>query len=468
MANTAPCPQSNNKISGCAFTSFLVDEEPRYDKLILEDIRPSDDWLLHINQGIYEPQDGVAKFLDRFNHVWPNVTKTWVATAAGNCLGTPCDKVEHYITWGSTRTNYFLEEQSWATPLLCFDQDMHITQAVEQYQYIISEILKPATAAITSNYARKRVAMNAGQQYVANRFFGAASNTFSFTWIVVGDEEIYIDCNVVNTSVFKLTPQMLQRRVTPLSQLGYFGKQPFKDMPPQIELVTDLETCWDLDKLGGQQGVGGVPSIGGNWRFTEWDAANKYWKYNYSGQLGNYVIRVDPLQYRFNYVGPSPLTAGQFRYQVVLPYINVPSSGAGEAAGLKDIPNPAWAAALYAFTLVWHRKAGSILVSEARPINSAMPYAERDFKGRWQFVMDNLGADVNGQPIENKRRNKGQFIADFKQAYRAENNELSELYFHKREPACVIEINTCSGDQGYPVQVYSSDPTNCAGQVIVD
>jgi hypothetical protein len=79
-----------------------------------------------------------------------------------------------------------------------------------------------------------------------------------------------------------------------------------------------------------------------------------------------------------------------------------------------------------------------------------------------------LGADVNGQPIENKRRNKGQFIADFKHAYRVEYNELSELYFHKREPACVIEINTCNPDPGYPAQVYSSDPNDCSGKPIVD
>lgn len=459
------CPQSNSLLSGCQFTQFLVDQEPRYDKLILEDIRPEDDWMLHITQGEFPSYDGTQKFLDRFNHVWPNVTKQWTNTVAGNCLGTPCDKTEHFITWGSTRIQYGLEEQSWASPLLCFDQEMHITHAREQFRQIIGDILKPATAAITSNYARKRVAQNCQQQYIANRNFGATANTFTYSWVVVGDEEIYIDTNAPSTSVFKLTPQMLSRRVNPLMQWGYFGKQPFKDMPPMIELVTDLETCWELDKLGGQQGVGGVPSIAGNWRFEQWDAASKYWKYNFTGQIGNYVVRVDPMQFRFDFVGR---VGANFRYQVVLPYVNIPSSGAGGAAGSKDVPNPDWQMAQYAWSIVWHRKAGSILVSDAMPLNPQMPYAARNFAGRWQFVMDNLGADVNGQPIENKRRNKGQFIADFKHAYRVEHNELSELYFHKREPACIIEINTCNPDPGYPAQVYTSDPTNCAGQIIVD
>jgi hypothetical protein len=132
------CPQSNSLISGCNFTQFLVDQQPVYDKLILEDIRPEDGWILHVDQGTFEAYSGVQHTLDRFNHVWPNVTKTWSATIAGNCLGTLCDKVEHYITWGATRLVYFLEEQSWATPLLCFDREMHIIHAREHFRQIIT------------------------------------------------------------------------------------------------------------------------------------------------------------------------------------------------------------------------------------------------------------------------------------------------------------------------------------------
>lgn len=457
------CPSSNALLSGCNFTQFLVDQQPVYDKLILEDIRPEDGWILHVDTGTFEAYSGVQHTLDRFNHVWPNVTKKWTATVAGNCLGTPCDKVEHYITWGSTRLVYYLEEQSWATTLLCFDQEMHITHAREQFRQIISDILKPATSAIWSNYLRKRVAQYAGQQWVANSQFGLAASAFTYTWITVGDEEIYIDCTARPTS--KLTPQMLQRRVQPLMQVGYFGKQPFKDMPPMIELVTDLETCWELDHLGGQQGYGGTPSIAGNWRFEQWDASTKYWKYGFSGSIGNYVVRVDPFQLRFNYVG---VVNGLFRFQVVLPYVNVPSSGAGSAPGLKDLVNPAYQSALYCWTYIWHRKALQVLVSDATPVNPQMPFSSRNFGGRWQFVMDNLGPDINGQAIENKRRNKGQFIADFKQAVRPQYTELSELIFHMREPSCVIAISPCTPDPGYPTQDYNSDPNDCTGNPIVD
>ena len=458
-----PCP-TPGLVTGCQFTQQLVSQEPVYDKLILEDIRPEDGWILHVDTGEFPAYSGVQHTLDRFNHVWPNVTKTWRPTQAGNCLGTPCDKTEHYITWGATRLTYFLEEQSWATPLLCYDQEMHVTHAKEHFRQIITDILKPATSAINSNFLRKRAAQFANYAWVANSSFGnpsSANGTFQYQWVLAGthnDEEWYIDTNVPASHIFKLTPQMLQSRFQPLCRVGYFGKQPFKDLPPNIELVTDMDTVWELDRLGGQQGIGGVPSITGNWRFTEWDATSKYWKYAFSGTVGNYVVRADPFNLRFNYLGAVGTTPGlPYRYQVVLPFVNVPSSGAGGAPGTKDLPNAAFDNAQYRWSYVWHRRALQCLVADATPVNPEMPYSSRNFGGRWQFVMDNLGADQNGNPIENKRRNKGQFIADFKMAIRPLYTEFLELIFHKAEPQCIIQIDTCNADPGYPAQNYESN-----------
>lgn len=443
---------ANGTVSGCQFAQYLVTQEPNYDDLVLSDIRPQDaGWIGHIATGTFPAYSGTTHYIDRFNHVSPNTTKKWTQVAAGNCLGTPCDKIEYKIGWGSSRTSYSLEEQSWGTPLMCFDQEMHVTHAKEQFRQIISDILKPATNAIQSNFIRKRVLDNAGKKWVAS----ATMDEFTFTWVVVGDEEIYLDTNKLPTS--KLTPQMLQRRVQPLMARGYFGKQPFNDMPPMIELVSDMETTWELDHLANSGNVG--PSIS-NWQFKTWDSANAYWKYGFSGSIGNYAVRVDPYSLRFNYVG---MVGGKYRFQVVLAYRNVVSSGAGGAPGLKDEENPDYQNAQYQLSFIWHRKAMEVLVADATPINPEMPFAARDFGGKWKFVMDNLGADCNGVAIDNRRRNKGMFIADFKMALRPLNTELSEAIFHKREPACVTVVTSCNADPGYPAQSYNSAPTACAG-----
>lgn len=441
----------NSVVSCSKFTQFLVDQQPVYDKLILADVRPTDGWIGHVETGQFPSGSGTEHTLDRFNHVWPDTTKRWSRTTATACTGTPCDKTEYCIGWGSTRITYYLEEQSWSTPLLCYDQLMHITHAKEQFRQIISDILKPATSAIMSNFLRKRaVTLGTKKKWVAS----AAMTNFNPVWVTVGDSELYMDVDVEPTS--KLTPQMLQRRVSPLMLLGYFGKQPFKDSPPNIELVTDMETLWDLDHQAGTAiGVGG---LGNNWRFTEWDSAAKYWRYGFNGQIGNYITRADPMGLRFNRVG---VVNGKIRFQVVLPYRNVVSSGAGGSPGLVSEDNPDYQTARYGISFIWHKRAMNVLVADTTAINPEMPFSSRNFGGKWQFVMDNLGADATGCVIENKRRNKGQFIGDFKQAIRPMYTEYAETIFHLREPACVTVINTCVADGGYPTQQYGSCNIAC-------
>jgi hypothetical protein len=445
-------------LSCSKFTQFLVDQLPVYDDLILEDIRPTDSWIGNVAQGTWEPHTGVEHTIDRFNHVYANTTKVWNRTRDASCVGTPCDKTENRIGWGSERKTYYLEEQSWATDLLCFDQMMHITKAKQQFRQIIEGILRPATSDIYSNFLRKRTLDHAGSKLIANKTL----TPFTFEWTVVGDEEIYLDCSAANTSIFKLVPQMLQRQFNPLMNIGYAGKNPFKDTAPFIELVTDIETCWELDKLGGSTGVGGTPSVGSNWRFTEWGAANEYWRYGFSGQIGNFMVRTDTRSLRFNFIGQNGKAVNKYRYQVVLPYKNVVTSGAGGDPGLKSEYNVDYEKALFTISFISHKKGIEALVSGASPINPAMPFQNRNFGGNWQFVMDNLGEDVNGCVIENKRRNKGQFIADFKIGIRPMHTEFLVAFLHKREPLCVPEINTCQDDPGYPIQSYRSTNTACA------
>jgi hypothetical protein len=91
-----------------------------------------------------------------------------------------------------------------------------------------------------------------------------------------------------------------------------------------------------------------------------------------------------------------------------------------------------------------------------------MPFSSRNFGGKWQFVMDNLGQDACGTVIENKRRNKGQFIGDFKLAIRPQYTEFAEAWFYMREPACIVAIAPCMADPGYPTQDYDSCNPPCA------
>ena len=86
-----------------------------------------------------------------------------------------------------------------------------------------------------------------------------------------------------------------------------------------------------------------------------------------------------------------------------------------------------------------------------------MPFLVRDYGGKWKWVMNDLGADSAGRPIDNSRGNKGKFIADFRMSAKAEHSEWLELIFHMVDKPCIVEVGVCNDYPGYPTQTYDSD-----------
>ncbi len=467
-----PCYSGNSIIQACDLPQFLVDQTPVFDEIIMEDIRPTDGWLYNVSTGTNPMGTPVEVTQDRFRAVFPTTTKTWTRKVANRsgCVGNPCDPTEHQIGWGADRLTWYAETQSWGTPLFCYDTDMHITAAKEHVAQIIGDILRPATTAISSNFLRKRHLLWANRRLTAN----SNLDLFTYQWTnpITGalagpnaDEESYFYCSVPPSNVFKLVPQMLQHRFNPLMLRGYAGMNPFKDTSPFIELVSDMDTVWELEHLSGQTGVGPAdsPNVLGNWRFESFDESTKYWRYGFSGKIGNFMVRVDPMGLRFNYVadlGPSA-APNRYQYQIVLPYVNSITTGAGGSAGLGSDYNPAFDKSHFAISQIHHKEGMQLMVPDAAPLNPEMPFGHRDFGGKWQFVMHDLGADANGNVIGNKRRNKGQFIADFLYWIRPLHPEFLEAFFHQREQFCIPNILPCSPDPGYPQQSYSSTLPSC-------
>lgn len=449
------------------FTQALVDQEPHYDKRILRDITPMDGWIGHYATGIFPAFEGVTLFQDRFNGVWPNTSRAWATVDYASCVGAPCAETYNDIGWGSTRLNYYVEKQAWQTPPLCYDQQLHVSHAREQFQQIISDILRPATSAIMSMFLRKRALFWASKKWVADANFGQeGTGEFSYVWQNdASGNEVFLLTSKYPTS--KLLPQMLANRVNPLIGVGYMGASPFKDgeLPPFIELVTGLETCWELSKLGGQTGFSssdGVPNIGNNWRFEQWSAANKYWRYGFTGQIGNYATRVDPHEMRFNYLGNSGNATYPFKFQLVLPYVNITSSGAGGAAGIKRVWNQAFTNAAFAMSYISHKQALEVLTQEAPRINAEMPYVVQNYGGKWRAVLPNVCVDSDGvvSALDNRLGNIIQFLARFELAIRPGRTEWLEAIFHQRNPQCFTPIAACI-ELAHPTQDYSSSLPEC-------
>lgn len=450
--------------SARSFTQFLIDQEPHYDEMIMVDVTPRDGLIMHISTGTQKAGVGTILYQDRLHSVYPNTTKRWTPITNEPCEGSPCNPEETKIGMGASRRNYGAVGQSWASDLFCYDAMIPISHPKETFSQYVSKILRPATMLISSMLIRKQLAFWADKKFVTN----ATLSEFQYVWDVMPgtDDEALLYTNQIPTSV--LTPQMLMRRVQPLANRGFFGETPYsgKGNIPMIPLITDLDTQWNLSRLGGLIGNGGGPTIAGNWRFEGWDTASEFWRYGLDGKIGNYAIQIDGGQLRFNLLSSTSddHPGLPYKFQLVLPMRNVASTGAGGQPGLKEEDNPDYHNANYRWSLIHHNKSIELLTQENMTVNGQMPFLKRNFGGGWRFVTQGIsnGCDTNGNPIfvDTSRGNVGKFQADFRYWVRPMRTEWEELIFHMGSQQCVEVVPPCE-ISGYPAQDYNSANDIC-------
>lgn len=445
FADNIPC------ITSQEFVNILLTELPVYTREILRDVRPTDMLAAHVSAGTWDPFSGVSQYQDRLTHVYPNTTAAWETVTDDSCTGAPCDPAMNEICWGWKRVSFSQQRQSWKSPLLCFDQMISATKAVENIEYYVSGILRPASAAITSQYVRQKALELAGKKLLAN----STMSSFTYTWEQDGNQQIFMTPSALPTS--KLTPEMIKRQIPYLRNIGYFGKwtnDPFFGGYDQFaELITDDDTCWELDKIAANQRVSDL------WRFQMWDAAHEYYKYGMGGQIGNYMTHVDPFCLRFN---KNTYYSGTTKLQLVLPYRN----DAAVTAGLGDTVNDDYLNAQYQISYIWHRFSWELLYQKLESINPMMPFLNRDLSGQWQFAINDLGQDCEGNTIANFRKNKGFFWADWRLAGRPRYTEFLVAILHMREPQNIYVIAPCAADPGYPTQFYQSNCDTCDNPLV--
>ncbi len=387
--------------------------------------------------------EGVSRTFDRFNRVMPDLSAAWSDVTIGSCVGTPCDPTATKIGIGYTRDLYKLQEKHYATDLFCFDAIMSADRAKQQYAHIV-ENLRDATNLIISD--RLRTEMFRIAQFHWSCMTGTTP-LVAFTYTETGNL-INVVPSTLPTS--KLVVNMLRRRIQNQILQGATGKVP-TGMPPEIEVLADMEYIWDI--------VEGDSTLSDHWRFNEFSSgAKEYYQYGWSARVGNFMLHADLHPIRFQ------LANDGVTLSRVFPYENVSAT-----QGIKGIVNPAYLAAPYTAVFIWHRRAMRSLVRDSTSIHPMMPFAARDFGGKWQFVMDNLtcgtalAADGQTIPIavDNSRRSKGKFIADFEFATQATYPEFAEVFLCMREPACVVGIPPCAATPAYVVQDFSSDNAPC-------
>ena len=441
---------SGNVISCKQFQSFLVSQEPVYDKEILKDIRPFDGLIGYYNTGSFDAYSGTTHTFDRFNSVFPNVTGAWENPTGAACTGTPCDTEENKIGWGFTRNTYSLEKQAWGSDLLCFDQIMTKTKAKEHFRQIIDDVLRPATNWITTYYLQRKAMELSGYNVISNTQPGAFAckaglPAIAFSWVGTGYSVLRVTdvaaAPIAAATLGLLTPDILRSRVTRQYFLG--AVQAGKDGYDSLQLHTDKETFRYLSKDN--------PLLVSSWRFGEFaPAAKEFYKYGFMGYVGDFMVKV--LQFPLRFVS----TATPGNYRLVLPYRNVTAT-----EGIRSEFNPDYNNAQFQISYINNPRALRVLPFRPEAVNPNMPFLVRDYGGRWKFATNDLGADCAGKPIDNSRGNKGKFIADFQLAVKPEHPEWLEAIFHKVQGACPVIVTGCAADPGDSEQNYNSADPVC-------
>ncbi len=445
-------------ISCQSFSDFISRRIEHLDDRIIMSMHPLDSqWIGHVSTGRFAAEDGIEHTFDRFENVFPQLG-AWDDVRAASCVGAPCDPTSTKVGLGFTRDSYKLQQKAYETDLFCWDLILSADRATQQFAHFIRVLRRISTIVWSDRFRKEAIRIAKFRWVCANNTLIAVNATWNAaqTQLTLTPVSGTFPTGGITS---QLTARHLQRRVDPQIRSGAEGPTINKNMQPMLELVSDMQSVWNL--------VEGDPALTDHWRFNLFSEGAKYYKYGWTGSVGNFGLRADAYQLRWDIVSTS---ATSIVLNVVYPYTNISAT-----EGIKEDVNADFDTARVKVNYIWHRKAMTSLVRDAKAINPEMPFAARDFAGKWQFVMDNLTCgsttvlDNNtGLPVtipiavDNSRRNKGKFITDFGGAIQAEYPELAECFFSLDGPACIVDVPVCPDDPGYPAQNYSSSNTPCA------
>jgi len=437
MAQTISCEQ---------FAQYIARQTEHLDELMLKDVTPLGSLIGAIETGRFAPEDGVSHTFDKIRRVIPDMSGAWSDVTNTGCVGTPCDPSETKIGLGSDRSSYKLQQKSYASDIICYDLALTADRAKQVFAGYVST-LKDATNIISSNRIQNEYFRNCGQAWVCT-----PTGLTPFTFTETGDLTTITLKNTSNQTIIPtadITVNAMRQRVEYQILSGALGANVY-NMPPAIEVQTDNQTIWNL--------IQGNASLQPSFRFTEFNAASEqFQKYGWTGQVGNFALKAYAWPIRFQ-IGANNVL------QRVFPYTNTAAT-----LGIKGVVNDAYINAPVQATFIWNRRAIRALMLDNSSLNPNMPFAARDFAGKWQFVMDNLtcgtALSADGQTIpiavDNSRRNKGKFIADWKWATQAQFPEYAEVFLHLRAQPCITASSPCGLSTSYPTQNYSSANDLC-------
>jgi hypothetical protein len=430
------------------FNDIIFDQAPHFDKEILKDWKPTDDaWVGHVATMPWDAFTGALHTYDQFHMGMPDLSQAWSAIASEQtgCVTNACDNPAICVGWGETRKDYGLEQTTYETNVLCFDQINTKAKAKDLMGRVMSG-LKTVSKEVWSDYMRRNSLMLNETLYIAT--MDGTGITVPITAGMFTGGMATIDLGAVgNLPTTELTIQYLQRQYAPLIGNGYFGG---KFVPNgMFKLITDPITSNDLIEAN--------PNMSSFFRSGDVRQIAELYKYGVSATIGNFGISWDMNPARFYHTGDGVLTR-------VWPYTNVAAD-----IGIKREWNTQYELAPIQYSVIWHPEAMKRATPNLESVNGDMPFLTRDLGGMWNFTggnrdrffqkTDPTTAEVCN--VDNKKGNKGFLWADFRSGFKFEYPQWTRPILHLREPGCLVNSVPCSTPPAYIDQDYSGCNAIC-------
>lgn len=431
-----------------AFNDVLFDQAPHFDKEILKDYKPTDDaWIGHVATMPWDAFTGYLHTYDQIHIGYPDLTQAWSQLAANQtgCVNNACDNPSICVGWGETRKDYGLEQTTYETNVLCFDQIDSKAKAKVLMSNVISGI-RDISKEVWSDYIRRNSLMRNETLYIASMNNPGLTVPITAGMFTGAMATINLG-SAANVPTTVLTMPYLQRFYAPLIGNGYFNG---KFVPTGVfKLVTDTITSNQLIEQN--------PTMSQFFRTDGVEKVAMLWKYGISANVGNFGISWDLNPARFYHVGNGVLHR-------VWPYINVAAD-----IGIKRQYNQQYELAPIQYSAIWHPEAMKRATPSLTPI-ADMPFMTRDLGGSWNFTGGNRDRffaktdPATGQTcqVDNKKGNKGFFWADFRSGFKMEYPQWTRPILHLREPGCLVNLTPCSTPPAYVTQDYSGCNAICS------
>jgi hypothetical protein len=175
------------------------------------------------------------------------------------------------------------------------------------------------------------------------------------------------------------------------------------------------------------------PALAGMYQAADFAKGGEFFALGAMGGCVDFVFKANIYPPRFYHSGNGLLTR-------CWPFQNVPAT----VGGMPQL-DAQYIAAPYQFSVITHKQARKILHGECAPMDGRFKFGSRNLWGQWNWwAGDSIqGFDPNTGTLctyDNRRRNYGQFWADFEAGVQNSHPEFEIVMLHLRQAPAVADL----------------------------